>query len=157
MIDHKKPFNVPKEALYSAASYNKLWMVKRKSCHLSLQQRFTLIMAKEEQKDPIQLKSMDMLQQGKSKRIGHCQNKVQGCKKIYTSVSQTDIKRSVLYYLYIYNDVYYHQLTFPVKYQAQMLQKLNNGKSHQGISYTTPRVGSASTGMQRNTVSLLES
>ena len=46
------------------------------------------------------------------------------------------MKKGVLHQLYINNDVEYHQLILPVKYQAQVLSLLHDGKGHQGLECT---------------------
>ena len=45
-------------------------------------------------------------------------------------------KQGVLHRLYINNDVEYHEMILPLKYQAQMLQMLYDGQGHQGIDRT---------------------
>ena len=42
-------------------------------------------------------------------------------------------KQGVLHRLYINNDVEYHLMILPLKYQAQVLQMLHDGQGHQGI------------------------
>ena len=46
------------------------------------------------------------------------------------------IKSGVLYCLYINNDVEYHQVVLPVKYQAQVLHLLYDCQGHQGVECT---------------------
>ena len=46
------------------------------------------------------------------------------------------MKKGVLHWLYINNNVEYYQMVLPIKYQAQMLQLLNDGQGHQGIERT---------------------
>ena len=46
-------------------------------------------------------------------------------------------KQGVLHWLYINNDVAYHQMIILLKYQAQELQMLHDGQDHQGIERTT--------------------
>ena len=41
------------------------------------------------------------------------------------------LKKGVLHRLYINNDVEYHQLILPVKYQEQVLNLLHDGQGHQ--------------------------
>ena len=46
-------------------------------------------------------------------------------------------KQGVLHCLYINNDVEYHQMILPIKYQAQVLQMLHDGQGHQGMEKPT--------------------
>ena len=46
------------------------------------------------------------------------------------------MKKGVLPWLFINNDVEYHQMVLPLKYQAQVLQLLHDGQGHQGIERT---------------------
>ena len=46
------------------------------------------------------------------------------------------LKKGVLHQLYINNDVEYHQLILPIKYQAQVLKLLHDGQGHQGLERT---------------------
>ena len=46
------------------------------------------------------------------------------------------LKKGVLHWLYIDNDVEYHQMVLPLKYQAQVLKLLHNGQGHQGLERT---------------------
>ena len=43
------------------------------------------------------------------------------------------LEKGVLHCLYINNDVEYHQLILPVKYQGQVLSLLHDGQGHQGL------------------------
>ena len=46
------------------------------------------------------------------------------------------MKEGVLHWLFINNDVEYHQIVLLLKYQAQVLQLLHDGQGHQGIERT---------------------
>ena len=46
------------------------------------------------------------------------------------------LKKGVLHRLYINNNVEYHQLILPIKYQAQVLKLLHDGQGHQGLERT---------------------
>ena len=46
------------------------------------------------------------------------------------------MKRGGLHQLFIHNDVEFHQMVLPLKYQAQVLQLLHAGHGHQGIERT---------------------
>ena len=46
------------------------------------------------------------------------------------------LKKGVLHWLYINNNVEYHQMVLPLKYQAQVLKLLHDGQGHQGLERT---------------------
>ena len=46
------------------------------------------------------------------------------------------MKKGVLHQLFINNNVEYHQMVLPLKYQAQVLQLLHDGQGHQAIERT---------------------
>ena len=46
------------------------------------------------------------------------------------------MKTGVLHWLFINNDVEFHQIVLPLKYQAQVVQLLHVGQGHQGIERT---------------------
>ena len=46
------------------------------------------------------------------------------------------LKKGVLHCLYINNNVEYHQMILPIKYQAQVLKLLRDGQGHQGLERT---------------------
>ena len=48
----------------------------------------------------------------------------------YLKFDRLTIKQGILHHLYINNDVEYHQSTLLIKYQAQVLQILQNGQGH---------------------------
>ena len=52
------------------------------------------------------------------------------------------MKKGVLHQLFINNDVEFHQMVLPLKYQAQGLQLLHDGQGRQGIERTMPHAGS---------------
>ena len=56
--------------------------------------------------------------------------------KSKASVQLADFEKGVLHHLYINNDVEYHELILPVKYQAQVLSLLHDGQGHQGLEHT---------------------
>ena len=45
-------------------------------------------------------------------------------------------KQGVLHWLYINNDVEYHQMIPLISYQVQVLQMLHDGQGHQGVDWT---------------------
>ena len=52
------------------------------------------------------------------------------------------MKKGGLHQLYINNDVQYHQMVLPIKFQAQVLQLLHDGQGHQGLKELLPYAGS---------------
>ena len=56
--------------------------------------------------------------------------------KYLLQFDQLTLKKGVLHQLYINNDVEYHLLIFPIKYQAQVLTLLHDGQGHQGLECT---------------------
>ena len=50
--------------------------------------------------------------------------------------SQLILKDGVLHWLYVHNDVEYHQLVLPQRYHKKVLQSLHNDLDHQGIDQT---------------------
>ena len=46
------------------------------------------------------------------------------------------LKKGVLHHLYINNDVEYHQMILPIKYQTHVLCLLHDGQGHQGLECT---------------------
>ena len=78
-----------------------------------------------------------MLQLEKIKIIGHHKDQVKGCMEIFVAVARLTFKQGVLCHLYMNNDVEYHQMILLIKYQAQVLQTLHDGQSHQGVERTT--------------------
>ena len=46
------------------------------------------------------------------------------------------MKKGVLHQLYIHNNVEFHQMVLPLKFQAQVLQLLHDDQGHQGIERT---------------------
>ena len=56
--------------------------------------------------------------------------KPKAVRKYLLQFDQLTLKKGVLHCFYINNDVEYHQLILPVKYQAQVLSLLHDGQSH---------------------------
>ena len=82
-------------------------------------------MAEVQQKDP----TLELVYWWvKIKNISYSQNEIKGCEKIFTPVQQTGYKKGVLHQHFTNNDVEYHQMVLPLKYQAQVLQLLHDGQ-----------------------------
>ena len=62
--------------------------------------------------------------------------KSKAVRKYLLQFDQLTLKKGVLHHLYINNDVEYHQLIPPVKYQVQVLSLLHDGQGHQGLECT---------------------
>ena len=62
--------------------------------------------------------------------------KSKAVRKYLLQFERLTLKKGVLHQLYINNDVEYHQLILPIKYQAQVLKLLHDGQGHQGLERT---------------------
>ena len=62
--------------------------------------------------------------------------KSKAVQKYLLQFDRLTMKKGVLHQLYIHNDVEFHQMILPLKYQAQVLQLLHDGQGHQGIERT---------------------
>ena len=62
--------------------------------------------------------------------------KSKAVRKYLLQFKRLTLKQCVLHQLYINNDVEYHQLILPIKYQAQVLKLLHDGQGHQGLERT---------------------
>ena len=62
--------------------------------------------------------------------------KFKAVRKYCLQLNQLTLKKGLLHCLYINNDVEYHKLILPVKYQAQVLCLLHDGQGHQGLECT---------------------
>ena len=71
-----------------------------------------------------------------AKNISYSQNKIKAVKKYLLQFDRLIIKKGVLHRLYINNNVEYHQMVLPIKFQAQVLQLLHDGQGHQGTERT---------------------
>ena len=57
-------------------------------------------------------------------------------RKYLLQFDRLTLKKGVLHQLYIHNDVEFHQMVLPIKYQVQVLRLLHDGQGHQGIERT---------------------
>ena len=62
--------------------------------------------------------------------------KSKAASKYLLQFDRLTFKQGVLHRLYINNNVEYHQMILPLKYQVQVLQMLHDGQGHQGIDRT---------------------
>ena len=62
--------------------------------------------------------------------------KSKAVRKYLLQFERLTLKKGVLHCLYINNDVEYHQMILPIKYQAQVLKLLHDGQGHQGLERT---------------------
>ena len=62
--------------------------------------------------------------------------KSKAVRKYLLQFKQLTLKKGVLHHLYINNNVEYHQMILPIKYQAQVLKLLHDGQGHQGLERT---------------------
>ena len=94
-------------------------------------------MKEEQQKDPILglvYKYVTASEKPKTSAITKMKSKA--VRKYLLQFEQLTLKKGVLHRLYINNDVEYHQLILPIKYQAQVLKLLHDGQGHQGLERT---------------------
>ena len=94
-------------------------------------------MKEEQQKDPILgLVYKQVTASKKLKTSAITKIKSTAMRKYLLQFEQLTLKKGVLHHLYINNDVEYHQLILPIKYQAQVLKLLHDGQGHQGLERT---------------------
>ena len=94
-------------------------------------------MAEEQQKDPTLELIYQLVTVGeKPKTSAIAKIKSKAVRKYPLQFDRLTLKKGVLHQLYIHNDVEFHQMVFPIKYQAQVLQLLHDGQGHQGIERT---------------------
>ena len=70
------------------------------------------------------------------KTLATAKIKSKAVRKYLLQFDRLTMKKGVLHLLYINNNVEYHQMVLPLKYQEQALQLLNDGQGHQGIVRT---------------------
>ena len=94
-------------------------------------------MAEEQQKDPTLGLVYQLVTVGeKPKTLAMSQIKSKAVRKYLLQFDRMTMKKGVLQWLYINNNVEYHQMVLPIKYQAQVLQLLHDGQGHQRIERT---------------------
>ena len=94
-------------------------------------------MAEEQQKDPtLELVYQLVTAGGKPKTLPIAKIKSKAVQKYLLQFDRLTLKKGVLHRLYIHNDVEFHQMVLPIKYQAQVLRLLHDGQGHQGIEKT---------------------
>ena len=85
-------------------------------------------MKEEQQKDPILRLVYKQVTAGKKlKTSAIAKIKSKAVRKYLLQFERLTLKKGVLHHLYINNDVEYHQLILPIKYQAQVLKLLHDG------------------------------
>ena len=91
-------------------------------------------MAEEQQKDPTLELVYQLVTAGeKPKTLAIAKIKSKAVQKYLLQFDRLTLKKGVLHQLYIHNDVEFHQMVLPIKYQAQVLCLLHDGQGHQGI------------------------
>ena len=94
-------------------------------------------MKEEQQKDPILRLVYKYVTAGKKpKTLAITKIKSKAVRKYLLQFEWLTLKKGVLHHLYINNDVEYHQMILPIKYQAQVLKLLHDGQGHQGLERT---------------------
>ena len=102
-----------------------------------LNQVTTEDMVEEQKKDPILSLVCQYVTAGeKLKALAISKIKSKAVWKYLLQFDRLMFKQGVLHWLYINNDVEYHQMILPISYQVQVLQMLHNGHGHQGIDWT---------------------
>ena len=94
-------------------------------------------MKEEQQKDPILRLVYKYVTAGKKpKTSAIAKLKSKAVRKYLLQFERLTLKKGVLHQLYINNDVEYHQMVLPLRYQAQVLKLLHDGQGHQGLERT---------------------
>ena len=94
-------------------------------------------MKEEQQKDPIlKLIYKQVPAGGRPKTSAITKVKSKAVRKYLLQFDQLTLKKGVLHWFYINNDVEYHQLILPIKYQALVLTLLHDGQGHQALECT---------------------
>ena len=94
-------------------------------------------MKEEQQKDPIlKLIYKQVTVDKKPKTSAITKMKSKSVSKYLLQFNWLTLEKGVLHWLYINNDVEYHQLILPIKYQAQVLNLFHDGQGHQGLEWT---------------------
>ena len=94
-------------------------------------------MKEKQQKDPILGLVYKYVTAGeRPKTLAIAKIKSKAVRKYLLQFKQLTLKKGVLHCLYINNDVEYHQMILPIKYQAQVLKLLHDGQDHQGLERT---------------------
>ena len=94
-------------------------------------------MSEEQQKDPTLKLVYQLVTAGeKPKTSAIAKIKPKAVQKYLLQFDRLTLKKGVLHQLYIHNDVEFHQMVLPIKYQAQVLRLLHDGQGHQGIEQT---------------------
>ena len=94
-------------------------------------------MAEEQKKDPIlSLVCQYVTAREKLKTSAISKIKSKAVQQYLLQFDKLTFKQGVLHRTYINNDVEYHQMIFPISYQVQVVQMLNDGQGHQGVDRT---------------------
>ena len=94
-------------------------------------------MSEEQQKDPTLELVYQLVTAGeKPKTSAIAKIKSKAVRKYLLQFDILTLKKGVLHQLYIHNDVEFHQMVLPIKFQTQILRLLHDGQGHQGIERT---------------------
>ena len=94
-------------------------------------------MAKEQQEDSTLKLVYQLVTAGeKPKTLAIAKIKSKAVRKYLLQFNRLTMKKDVLHWLYINNDVEFHQMVLPIKFQSQVLHLLHDGQGHQGIGRT---------------------
>ena len=90
-------------------------------------------MAEEQQKDPTLKLVYQLGTAGEKPKTLAIAKKSKAVRKYLLQFDRLTLKKAVLHQLYIHNNVEFHQMVLPIKFQAQVLQLLHGGQGHQEI------------------------
>ena len=94
-------------------------------------------MSEEQQKDPTLELVYQLVTAGeKPKTSAIAKIKSKAVRKYLLQFDRLTLKKGFLHQLLIHNDVEFHQMVLPIKYQVQVLHLLHDGQGHQGIERT---------------------
>ena len=105
-------------------------------------------MKEEQQKDPIlRLVYKYVTASEKPKTLAITKKKSKAVRKYLLQFEWLTLKKGMLHRLYINNDVKYHQMILPIKYQAQVLRLLHDGQGHRDWKELLPYTRKNCTGI----------
>ena len=94
-------------------------------------------MKEEQQKDSILKLVYKQVTAGEKLKISAIPKvKSKAVRKYLLQFNWLTLKKVMLHHLYINNEVEYHQMILPIKYQTQVLCLLHDGQGHQGWECT---------------------
>ena len=124
----KIPDDLKKEALFISCT---IQLIIEKE---DVEETKGMLMAEEQKKDPmLKLVFPYVTAREKLKSLAITKIKSKAVWKYLLQFDRLISKQGVLHCLYISDDVEYHQMILPIKYQVQVFQILHDGQGHQGM------------------------